>query len=463
MRSDSARLTLVFVLIIALIQTVFCSSLYLWVRNGLEREQDRKLSAQVRVFSERVVEESEEVRQGVHPSLAAVLEASMPGVEFEAEVRDSGGKVLFVSEGYARDRAGYRSQERSAEGPGGRAFAVRMLLSDESVRRSLGELLQYFAAFGPLVLALSWFVGLLFVRRTLTPVEEMRRQAERISRSNVSERIPVPASTGELRDLANTLNDMLDRLERAMQDLQNFAADAAHELRTPLATLRATMETAVQEASATEEHAALIGTVYEEIARMNRIVSDLFTLAKLDMRQYALQKERVRLAPLLEEARELWQPAAAERGIEIRREGPDVELPGDPVALRRVFMNLVENAVKYNRDGGRITLSTELLDGWVRIRVIDTGLGIAPEHLPHLFKRFYRIDKGRSRESGNAGLGLAICRSFVEAHEGKITVSSVPSQGTTFTIDLPASRNEAWEPSSSEHLQPICGAGDRRR
>jgi signal transduction histidine kinase len=172
---------------------------------------------------------------------------------------------------------------------------------------------------------------------------------------------------------------------------------------------------------------------------MSRIVTDLFTLAKLDMRQYALQKERVALRPLLEEARETWQVPAAERKVEIRIEGADVPVAGDPVALRRVFMNLIENAVKYNRAGGQVRITIGRDNGRAKISVVDSGIGIGKEHLPRLFRRFYRADKGRSRENGGAGLGLAICKAFIEAHEGTIDVDSTPGAGTTFRISLPAS------------------------
>jgi heavy metal sensor kinase len=288
------------------------------------------------------------------------------------------------------------------------------------------------------VLALAGVLGFFFVRRALSPVGHIRRQAERISRANVSERVPVPSESGEFRDLALTFNEMLDRLDRAFQDLHNFAADAAHELRTPLATLRAEVETAIQQPRSPEEHERLLLSFAEEVTRMNRIVSDLFTIAKIDMRQYALHKERVELGALLEEAREVWEPSAEEAGIEIHRSGPPVVVAGDPVALRRVFMNLVENAIKYNRPGGSIHLSTEALPGKARVVIRDTGMGIAADDLPRLFKRFYRVDKARSRDSGGAGLGLAICKSFIEAHGGTISVESAIGVGTSFTIEIAA-------------------------
>jgi heavy metal sensor kinase len=325
----------------------------------------------------------------------------------------------------------------SFEGAKGEAFEGRLAVPEQVFLQPLRQFGLYFLVFFPMVLAVTALVGHLFVRRALTPVELMRRQAEQISRTNVSERVPEPASTGEFRDLARTFNEMLGRLERGIQDLQNFAADAAHELRTPLATLRAEIETAIQERRSPEEYERVLASLGEEVSRMSRIVTDLFVLAKIDMRQYALQKERVRLRPLLEEARETWQAAASQRGIEIAMEGEDAEVAGDPVALRRVFMNLVENSVKYNRDGGRVTLRIARENGRAKVRVSDTGIGIPADSLPRLFHRFYRVDKARSRDSGGAGLGLAICRSFIEAHEGTIDVSSEPGRGTTFTVELP--------------------------
>ena len=435
MRSVSARLTLLHVGLTAAILAAFSSSLYLWVREGLERDLEKELDVQTRQFQDWFLEEG---RRGAQPNPQAQLQGFLDASGAVAEVRGGDGGVLFSSPAFAPARPGFRSRETSFSRPGGETFRLALAIPEDSVLQPLGQLRVYFAIFFPLVLVAAGLLGHLFVRRALAPVEEIRRQAEQISRANVSERVAEPGSEGEFRDLARTFNEMLERLDRAFQDLQNFAADAAHELRTPLANLRAEIETAIQGIRSPEETRATLASLAEEVARMSRIVTDLFTLAKIDMRQYALQRERVRLKPLLDEARETWEGAAADRRIEILAEGGDAEVAGDPVALRRVFMNLVENAVKYNREGGRVTLSLERIDGHVRVSVADTGIGIPPEHLPRLFHRFYRVDKARSRESGGAGLGLAICKSFVEAHEGKIEVSSVPGRGTTFTVELPA-------------------------
>jgi signal transduction histidine kinase len=171
---------------------------------------------------------------------------------------------------------------------------------------------------------------------------------------------------------------------------------------------------------------------------MSQIVSDLYTLAQLDSRRHVLERRRVELRPLLEEARETWEPSAQERGIEIRLDGGEATVQGDVSALSRIFMNLVENAVKYNREGGKIRLSIERRNGAARVQVADTGPGIPAEHLPKLFRRFYRADPARSRESGGAGLGLALVKSYVEALSGTIEVRSSSQEGTTFTLEFPA-------------------------
>jgi heavy metal sensor kinase len=454
-KSVGARLTSLFVLLTAVILAVFAGSLYLWVRDWHSRMLDDDLAVQSRLFQDRFLHEVEETRNGIHTDLAALLEDFLIASEAEGEVVAADGKRIFTSKGFSAARPGFRRREATVKTASGESFTVRLALSEEPFQLALRQLEIYFALFIPPVLVLAGVFGFLFVRRALAPVGRIRRQAERISRANVSERVPVPAESGEFQDLARTFNEMLDRLDHAFQDLTNFAADAAHELRTPLATLRAELDTAIQQPRSAEDHERMLLSLAEEVARMNRIVSDLFTLAKIDMRQYALQKERVELRALLDEAREVWQDSAEESGLEIVREGPPVVVAGDPVALRRVFMNLIENAIKYNRPGGKIHLSTEELPGKARVRVRDTGMGIAAEDLPRLFKRFYRVDKARSRDSGGAGLGLAICKSFIEAHGGTIGVESALGVGTTFTIEFPADGEPApAAPSVFSEVRP---------
>ncbi len=449
MRSVKSRLALLFTGIAALIVVAQAASLYLWVRRSLSRELDQLLEVQARMFHERFLEEYDEFRRGTFPDLNAELAPILAAGRTTATVRAADGSLLCATPGLApgvpggtgRVRIGgvpHRIRTDVLRTPDGASFTVVLGVSEEGYERQLDRIGLYFLFFCPLVLGVCWMLGYLFVGRALAPIEQMRRQAERISRENLSERVPVPRSTGEFNRLARTFNEMLDRLDRAFQDLQHFAADAAHELRTPLATLRAEIETAVQQARSPEEYERILGSAAEEVARMSRIVSDLLTLARLDMRQYVLRREPVPLRPLLEDVRETWQPAAEARRITIDPAADDATVPGDPGALNRVFMNLVENAVKYNRDGGRVSLAVARDNGTIRVRVEDTGIGIAVDQIPSLFRRFSRIDSSRSRESGGSGLGLAICKSLVEAHGGRIAVDSAPGRGTAFTVELPA-------------------------
>ena len=452
MRTVSARLALVFTLLVSVVLGAFTVSLYAWVREGLETDLRKQLEIQGRQMRTWFLEELDEVRRGIHPDLQAELEKFLQGGDLAAEVVRADGRVFFRSARFPATPAGWRLRPETVEAATGEVFHLRLGVPEAAVFSPLEQLRTYFTVFWPIVLALTWLIGLFYARWALEPVQRIRRQAERISRSNLAERVPEQALVGEFRDLARTYNEMLGRLEQGIDDLQNFAADAAHELRTPLATLRAAIDSAVETPRSPEEYQVLLGSLAEEVSRMTRIVTDLFTLAKVDMRQYALQKERIRLRGLLEESVEMWEGAAAENGVKIELEGGDADVAADPVALRRVFMNLVENAVKYNRPGGRVTLRLAPSPGRVRVRVEDTGPGIAAEHLPKLFHRFYRVDKARSRERGGAGLGLAICKSFIEAHEGRIGVESRPGEGTTFWVELPTL--EAPAPTSPA---PVAG------
>ncbi len=441
MKSIGVRLTLRFVLVAGLLLAAFSASLYLWVRDGLRRDLETELSLGARLLEERLAEELEEMSRGVHPDLADVLDPFVRATGGRAAVRDGSGKLLYPSEPSpgALFEEGWRVRAFEMDDPrGGAPLRAWFALPEEPYGRPLAQLRLFYFVFFPAILGVAGLLGFFFVKRALAPVESLRRCAERISRTNLSERVPEPDTEGEFRDLARTLNEMLERLEKAMEDLRSFAADAAHELRTPLANLRAELDTALHERRSPEEYERILASVSEEVARMNRIVADLLALARMDLRRHALAKERIPLRALLEETRETWAPAADARGLSLRVEGPPADVAGDPVALRRVFMNLVENAVKYNREGGRIDLRLERRDGWVLVTVRDTGVGIPPEHLPHLFRRFYRVDRARSREIGGAGLGLALCKSFVEAHEGRIRVESTPGEGTCFTVELPA-------------------------
>lgn len=433
------RLPLLFVALMGAIQLALFAGLYFRLRDRLTLEMGKTFETQAVLFSRLLEAGFSEPPPENSSTARSRLEEFVESGGLEAEVRRKGGPVLWRSKGFEARGAGSLEHRLAVTARDGEELSATLSASRKRLREPLRDLELYFATVLPVALGAAWVLANLFVARALSPVDEIRRSAERISRANISERVPDPAGPREIRDLARTFNEMLDRLDSAIEDLQNFAADAAHELRTPLANLRAEIDTAVEELRSAEEYQAILGSFGEEVARMNHVVTDLFTLAKIDMRQYAFRKDRVALWPLLREAQETWEALAASRRIRVEVSGSEAFVAGDRVALQRVFMNLVENAIKYNYAGGEVRVRVGRAGDQATVEVSDSGPGISGEHLPKLFRRFYRVDKARSRESGGAGLGLAISKAFIEAHSGTIDVASAPGAGTTFTVKLPAS------------------------
>lgn len=449
MRSIRSRLTLLFVVLVGVLLTLFSVGFYFTIHRAWERELEDHLETEQREFQAYFLDEYDEFLRGVHEKIEPELESFCTHSGALAVVQRADGETLFQSRGLAPAPSGegrflarvegrnYRGIRGRVSTETGETFLLSLAVSQKEYEVRLKLLRRFLITFTVLALGISGLLGYFFVGRTLAPIEGMRHQAERISREHLRERIPEPSARGEFLDLARTLNEMLDRLAKSIGDLEALTADAAHELRTPLSTLRAQVETAIQEPRSVEEYERILSSVLEDTSYMSRIVEDLFILAKIDMKQYPIEKKPVALPPLLQEMQETWLPMAEEYGVTIEIGGTGATVTTDPVALRRILMNLVENAVKYNREGGRVTLSAETSSGGVRIRVADTGIGISSEHLPHLFQRFYRADKARSRETGGSGLGLAICRSLSEALGGGITVESISGKGSTFTVELP--------------------------
>jgi len=225
----------------------------------------------------------------------------------------------------------------------------------------------------------------------------------------------------------------------AWRNQQRFIGDAAHELRTPLTLLRADAEVLLRSREhLASEDAELLEDIVTETERMSTLATNMLTLARLDNNSTHREHEVINLTDIaLADVRRV-QALADQSGISLQLESNDAALViGDPTLLEQAVLVLLDNAIKYNQPGGRVTISTEVKDRYAFLEVRDTGIGIAAEHLPHLGERFYRVDKARSREAGGSGLGLSIARSIAEAHEGSLTLSSKPGQGTTVTIKLP--------------------------
>jgi signal transduction histidine kinase len=235
---------------------------------------------------------------------------------------------------------------------------------------------------------------------------------------------------------------MIARLERSFAEVRRFTADASHELRTPLTALRTEVEVALGKSLSPAEHQQLLGNLLEELVRMSRLTDQLLTLSRRDAGVEQFEPVPLDLAELAANVVEAMRPLAESRGVQLRLEaaGP-VPVEGDAGRLRQVVINVLDNALKYTPGGGRVTVRVERRDRGGFVTVEDTGSGIAAEHLPQVFERFYRVDRARSRAEGGAGLGLSIARSIVTAHGGTIDLTSTPGLGTVCTVTLPGGRS----------------------
>ncbi len=299
--------------------------------------------------------------------------------------------------------------------------------------------------FAPVLLFGAAAGGYWISRRALRPVDQITAAAESISIRNLSDRLQVPNTGDELQRLTETLNRMLARLDSAVQRMSQFTADASHELRAPVALIRTTAELAVAAGRDNAEYHADMAQILAEAERTSRLIENLLILARADAGEDGLQRELTDFASMVRAAVEQGQKLASEKRILLTArmdKGPIVVL-GDGDALRRLVLILIDNAIKYNTEGGFVEVVLRHGEGQAMCIVKDSGCGIAGADLEHIFDRFWRADKVRSRGMGGAGLGLSIARWIIERHQGTIEAASQPSKGSTFTVRIPLAARQA--------------------
>jgi heavy metal sensor kinase len=309
----------------------------------------------------------------------------------------------------------------------------------DSLAGVLNEYLYIYLFSVPVVLAISVPVGWYLASRALKPFDEVARTAKQITSKNLSTQITTEHKEEEIQRLVQAFNSMVRRLNDSFQQMRKFNADAAHELRTPLSILQGENEIALRSPNLSEEIHSVLASNLEELQHLTRIVNDMLILAEVDAGGQVLAMKPSNLKPMLEDLVEQMRVLAMDRNIEISlAESPDVIIEADPLWLRRAVLNLLDNAIKYSKDGGRVEVQMALRGERVHLAIRDEGIGIAPNDLPHIFDRLYRADPARSRYSGGVGLGLALVKWIIEAHHGQIRVDSEVDRGTTFEISLPA-------------------------
>ena len=296
----------------------------------------------------------------------------------------------------------------------------------------------------PLLLIAASAGGYWISKRALAPVDEISQAAQRISIENLTERLQVPDTGDQLQRLSETLNDMLSRLESSVRRITQFTADASHELRAPISLIRTTAEIAVMKRDRPgQEYLEALDDILEESERTSQVVDSLMLLARTDSGKEALDIAPIDARAVVRGAAEQGERLAANQGVTFHLDSTEDALPiqADAEALRRALLILMDNAAKYTPRGGSVHVRVERQNGFAVASVTDTGIGIDPEDLDHVFDRFWRADKARSRQQGGAGLGLSIAKWIIDVHGGGISVQSEPGKGSQFTVRLPLQKN----------------------
>lgn len=381
------------------------------------------------------------------PGMGAELPPSLfPPLARPADGRDSDGEVGSAS--------GRRFQVLSARvsddpaRPDDRVLQVAMDRADEA------ELLVHYRErlWAVLVAAvlLCSATGYAIARHGMRPIERVTAAARRVRSSTLHERIDAADLPAELQVLAATFNEMLDRLEESFAQISRFSADVAHELRTPVGNLRGELEVALGKSRSAGEYRDALGSALEECLRLNRVIQSLLFLARAEAATGAPRHDAIRVRREIDAVLEFHDAAAAEAGVTLRAEDADgLVAPFDRTLFQQAVSNLVANAIAHTPPGGRVTVRAGGGGGVLRVEVIDTGRGIAPEHLPYILDRFYRADRARSGSGGNLGLGLAVVRSIAALHGGRVSVESEVGRGTRVTLETPLAAQAARPPGAA--------------
>ena len=323
---------------------------------------------------------------------------------------------------------------------------IQVSLSYAEAQSLLESLTLLMLLLAPIALIIAGSSGLLLTNRALKPVRQIIETTRALNPDDLAQRLPVNGAD-EFGQLASTMNDMLARLETAFLSMRSliererrFTADASHELRTPLTAIRANTSLALRDDSTLAETRESMRAIDQAGEIMQHVIEDLLLLASSDSGQMQLQSRPIRAHELLVEAVAMSKSTKAHAAIIVDVADEPLMIWGDANQLSRLIVNLLDNAKRHTPRDGQITLSAALVDDWVHLVVTDTGEGISAEHLPHLCERFYRVDTARARQQGGAGLGLAICKSIVEAHGGDMHIESTVGIGVSVTLRLPQCR-----------------------
>lgn len=464
------RLTVWYALVLAVILAAFSAGVYLVLRQTLYDNLDESIQNEAASFLA-VIE-----YEGGRPSLARISLSNPTGDDWFVRVYDVSAELTFDSTG-GKGRlpvdpetvnGGLSGETRlrrvKPEGDddtlriatlpirlNGQIVGVLELgRSEDDISDILSTLMLIMGVAYPATLAIAILGGFLLAGRALAPVDKITSLARRISAERLGQRLNLRLPDDEIGRLSRTFDDMIQRLEDGFRRQRQFTDDASHELRTPLTIMKGQIEVALQRPRDPEDYRRVLQAVNEEVDRLIRLTGSLLTLTRADAGQIPMTLETIDLAEVAAGSLEQVRSTAEHKNVGLQIEpGPSASIRADENLLLQLVLNLLDNAIKYTPSGGQVTVGWRVNGNQVELQFRDTGIGIAQEHLPYLFDRFYRVDKARSRAEPGAGLGLAISSWVAEAHGGSIRVESTLGKGSVFTLLLPFDFQPILTPNSS--------------
>jgi signal transduction histidine kinase len=448
------KLTLWYIVLLGLTLLLFSGYIALRLESSLNDQTDTALQVGVsQVIS--VLDTTGTTPALPNTSMAQDVSRRLTQAGFNVWIRSNDGTTIShsgglsdastttsITSGYGTvifENAEWRVYYQKIEGADGTSIGwIEIARSLEAIGGTMDHLYYDILTAVPFALILAGVGGLFLAVRALRPIDHITRTAQAISGGDLSQRIAHKGPADEIGRLTATLDSMLDRLQTAFERERQFSADVSHELRTPLTAIKGRVEVSLNQPRSPDEYEATLRAIDQDAARLIRLTTDLLLLSRLERGNLPWQPYTVDLSDLLLSLVDYIQPLVESRQLNVQKDIPPTLLvQGDLDQLMRLFLNLLDNAIKYSRSAGELSIQARLLDGCAQVAICDSGPGIAPEHIAHLFERFYRIEADRSRESGGAGLGLAIAAEIARWHKAKIEVYSAVGYGTTFTITLP--------------------------
>jgi heavy metal sensor kinase len=459
-RSFRFRLTVWYVALFSLLFVLFGIFLYGLLSKDLRTRLDQSLTSEAStasaLFEDELVEEKGDVPMAATEAVAGLrLHGSRVGIMAGSRLLASSGPVSPQESGavvaqtagsaapdllLALPRLGQNGARAATHRLTalGRSFLIFSIAPLDSIAADLAVVRRVILLALPLLVGLAGIGGYLLATRSLAPLNWMAEQARQITGSNLNRRLEIGHAAEELTLLAASFNELLARLDQSFEAMRRFVADASHELRTPIAVIRGEADVALSHDRGAAEYRESLAIVLDESRRLSRLVDDLLNLARADAGRVKLEAHEFYFNELLADCCRSMQTLASASNVTLEyRSAGDVQFRGDEALLRRLAINLLDNAIRYTPPGGQVAVVLEADAAGACLRISDTGIGIPPEAAPHVFERFYRADKARSRQDGGFGLGLAIVKWIAEAHDGAVELTRNSGPGTTFTVTLP--------------------------